>query len=1009
MLREYLAFISYRHADNKEQGRQWATWLHQFLETYEVPADLIGKTNNRGEVIPARIFPIFRDEEELPAHADLANSITHALEQSRLLIVLCSPNAVASTYVAEEIRYFKKLGHSDRIIAAMINGEPNASWDLSKQAAGISPEAECFPLPLQFIVDESGELTTKRAEPIAADFRVNINGESQQGWCNLEAFNQHLITLGYDSIAITKLVANYREQQKLMLLKIVAGILGVPLGELTQRDKAYQLELERKKAKRLAQWLSGALLLALLALSAGVIAWTQKQLAIQNKTLAEQQTELAKQNEATALIELARNHAYSGNPVAAGISLLGALTKQDTNEKHGESLPQSMRTLISDIVPKIGSEKQIPSPGPGEIRVEDVSLSNVGRVAGRYRRTDTQNHDEFAVVWDLATGAELIRLELDTPFTELYRIVLSPNGQFLAVWPTSGVGDEVLIIHEVDTGKQYELDLARKPISEVSFSSNLIIIGSFDGAVEAFDITSLASVWLHETISNDKLAVDEIIASDLHSAVLINSGEALFIHDLDSGAIRASVSIVSARLEGATFDPELPRVYVFDRNGIDNRVIALELTSMNVDAIYSAGNDGILGRPWGALLPGTKILAYISGNGQLSWSSVEDESLHSTRALIASERLGLGNVFVRDFEFHSVSPDLKQIAFTIRNTGVLSIFELAPQFWPDTKLNVSAPRAELLLESMFTHGPAGGIMSSDWAKFFPAHANRQDDQIGWMVFSQRSQKGGRFFEAFETIFRWDIKEAQFLPVAQTGSDKIVAIATKIDESMFVTGSSEGKVLLWDTVTGKAITSWSLPESVIAISVLPDDASALVLAGNNLYRLNFATQTIAKIETPPITNIRAAIYRNNQRFVVTSKSGLWSGLLEEPTRLTFIREERIEAATFLGDSDVLAISSDNGIYLYDMTDSVRIATLTVDTDSYFSSPNFMSFDPFSNTLIVLSETGLITFDVSAYLNISWRSAMCKGLGDNLSYPEAQRLGSDRVCHQQTETIHREQHQ
>lgn len=31
--RKYGVFISYRHADNKEQGRQWATWLHHTLET----------------------------------------------------------------------------------------------------------------------------------------------------------------------------------------------------------------------------------------------------------------------------------------------------------------------------------------------------------------------------------------------------------------------------------------------------------------------------------------------------------------------------------------------------------------------------------------------------------------------------------------------------------------------------------------------------------------------------------------------------------------------------------------------------------------------------------------------------------------------------------------------------------------------------------------------------------------------------------------------------------------
>ena len=62
---EYWCFISYRHADNRAPGRQWATWLHQQIETYEVPADLVGKTNDRGDVFPERIFPVFRDEDEL--------------------------------------------------------------------------------------------------------------------------------------------------------------------------------------------------------------------------------------------------------------------------------------------------------------------------------------------------------------------------------------------------------------------------------------------------------------------------------------------------------------------------------------------------------------------------------------------------------------------------------------------------------------------------------------------------------------------------------------------------------------------------------------------------------------------------------------------------------------------------------------------------------------------------------------------------------------------------------
>jgi hypothetical protein len=289
---KYHAFISYRHADNKEQGRQWATWLHQAIETYEVPNDLVGKKNAHGNTIPARIYPIFRDEEELPAHADLGTSIVRALEQTNLLIVLCSPRAVASTYVAEEIDYFKKLGHSDRIIAAMIDGEPNSSWDEGKQAQGFTKEDECFPLPLQFEYNQNGQPTEKHAEPIAADFRINNDGKPEQGFTTPAAYREYLSAVALksgasiDNKAIDKQVNAYQKQLHLMLLKIIAGILGVPLGELTQRDKEYQLEQEKLKARKLRQWLAAVGLLALVAIGTGLLAYNQSKAASEANTLA---------------------------------------------------------------------------------------------------------------------------------------------------------------------------------------------------------------------------------------------------------------------------------------------------------------------------------------------------------------------------------------------------------------------------------------------------------------------------------------------------------------------------------------------------------------------------------------------------------------------------------------------------------------------------------------------------------------------------------------------------
>ncbi|HVF71352.1 MAG TPA: TIR domain-containing protein [Chthoniobacterales bacterium] len=306
--RDYWCFISYRHADNKEPGRQWATWLHQALETYEVPTDLIGTKNERGDTIPDRIFPVFRDEEELPADAQLSNPIETALRRSRFLVVLCSPRAAQSRFVAEEILTFKNLGKKDRILAAIIDGEPNASDDPSK--GGV--EKECFPQPLRFEVDEAGRITPTRTEPIAADFRL-ANGTP--GWTTPAPYRESLKKSGLPENAVGSSLAEFSKQQNLMLLKIVAGVLGIPLGVLTKRDKAYQLEKQRQRARVLRRWLVALAVLALLTIGSAIWAWQKQREAVAAAQLAEERQYLSG-------IQAAAAQLADGNFTAARQSLI---------------------------------------------------------------------------------------------------------------------------------------------------------------------------------------------------------------------------------------------------------------------------------------------------------------------------------------------------------------------------------------------------------------------------------------------------------------------------------------------------------------------------------------------------------------------------------------------------------------------------------------------------------------------------------------------------------------
>jgi len=292
-IKKYWCFISYRQLDNRTTGRQWATWLHQQIETYEVPADLVGTVNDRGETIPSRIFPVFRDEDELSASYDLNSPIFKAINRSLYMLVICSPRAVASPYVAEEIRHFKKLGKSERVLAALIDGEPKASWDPAKLSLGFTPDRECFPESLQHPLDESGALDrSKRIEPIAADFRLP---GGMEGWTSPEAYRDSLEkSEALSSRQIDEEIRRYLDQCKLAKLKILAGILGVPLGSLTQRDRAYQLEKAKQRTRVFRRVAISMGALAVFAIGGGVLAYINQRRA--EKSKAEAVTSLDKAN-----------------------------------------------------------------------------------------------------------------------------------------------------------------------------------------------------------------------------------------------------------------------------------------------------------------------------------------------------------------------------------------------------------------------------------------------------------------------------------------------------------------------------------------------------------------------------------------------------------------------------------------------------------------------------------------------------------------------------------------
>ncbi len=173
--RRYKAFISYSHADGAH-----ASWLQRALERYRTP-----KASRRARPdLPERLYPVFRDSDELASSTDLSESIQRAMDDSDALIVICSPAARASRWVNEEIRRFRAIGRGDRIFCLIVAGSPDPA------------SADCA-FPDTLLRDDGGRVL---GEPLAADLTAAGDGKRNA------------------------------------MLKIAAGLLKVGVDELKRRD-----------------------------------------------------------------------------------------------------------------------------------------------------------------------------------------------------------------------------------------------------------------------------------------------------------------------------------------------------------------------------------------------------------------------------------------------------------------------------------------------------------------------------------------------------------------------------------------------------------------------------------------------------------------------------------------------------------------------------------------------------------------------------------------------------
>ena len=423
---KYWAFISYSHQDNVSArkggaaGRvNWANWLHEWLETYRVPAEFSGRGCATGSPMPERFHPCFRDEAELPTNSDLASQIHDALDRSRFLIVIASPRSAQSRYVNEEVRYFRQLGRGDRILSIIIDGEPNVRI---RPKDGWEERDDCFcpalvhPLADDGSVDESLLLAE---EPIAADVRVKSGNSPRELTARemRQGLNRQLLL-----------------HQK---LKLMAALMGVGLDDLVQRDEARRFVEERARKKKVWRLVTAFSALVLVALALGLAALQQRRAAALAKEAEEAQKTLA-----TAQVKLADEQRALASQRTAEAQTAQKMEKE-AKVRHLVSLIDSARAARQEAARKLETKQDNDTFAYLARAMKDEMAVSDGLAAGDVTLPDGVKADLFESVkdcladlkkWNHIYPAQIIRRGgHDAEFTADNRLLVTSEGDVIDV------------------------------------------------------------------------------------------------------------------------------------------------------------------------------------------------------------------------------------------------------------------------------------------------------------------------------------------------------------------------------------------------------------------------------------------------------------------------------------------------------------------------------------------------------------------------------------------------
>jgi WD40 repeat protein len=817
---KYRAFISYSHRD-----KAWGDWLHRALESYRVPKQLVGSTGRDG-AIPARLYPVFRDRDELPSSSDLHEQIRDALGQSAYLVVVCSPNAAVSPWVAAEILAFKRMGGENRILALIVDGEPNAgdeptTEDLDELAVkhqawpGPLPR-ECFPRALKIKFGPDGALARAHTEPIAADARDEGDG---------------------------------KENAK---LKLVAGLLGVGYDALKRRD----LEAQRRRM-RVYQAITAAM--AVLAVGAMGAGW----LAFQNAREAHRQLDEALMQQSRFLAsESAQFVKQDDGTTATAVALLGLPWRSNTRPLvfEADTAFQDARAADRLIAIFPGSAAPRGDLSGRQMLEALMTRSALATYSPDGKRIAIASGDDIVRIQDAVTGKKLAALPTGQG-DEVISAAWSPDGKRIATVSSAERGAR---IWNAATGAQLGWLLVPDSLPKSAAYSpdgKHMVFATYEKTARVFDVTTgrqLAVLSGHggpvnfAAYSPDGSRIVTASSDKTARIWVAGTGKQLTVLSGHSGVVRfAAWSPDGERIVTAS-DDKTARIW----DAVTGKQLA-ELTNPSGNSVRTAkyspdgkriatASSDNAARIWDAAT-GLQLAVLSGYPGDIStaaWSPdgsrIVTASRNETAARVwdarAHRQLAVLSGHAEGVYSAVYSPDGKRI--------VTTSLDLTTRVWdPVTGANLPMPAA-------FGKGVNSAVFSPDGRRIAITPGNGFA-YISDAVSGNRLAKlhaEDMYYARFawspdgthlatwtirEPVRIWDVMTGKQLATLSVRNSIILSAAYSPDGKRIVTASTDKTARIWDSVTGKQLAVLSgLNDSVPSAAYSPDGKYIVTASGNS---------------------------------------------------------------------------------------------------------------------------------------------------------------------------------